>query len=74
MSVVYGLQERIDLCEERIHDAKDTHERHFYEDRLVYLENLNRRYSDTFSRRDHKILEIQEKNQCAAKDEIRSNL
>lgn len=40
--VVYDLEKREEITEERIRGAYDSHERHFYEARLVYIENMLR--------------------------------
>lgn len=42
--VVYDLESRKSICEQKIIDALDSHERHFFEQRLVYLENLTKKY------------------------------
>lgn len=42
--VIYDILTRKSILEQRIKEAHDTHERHFFEDRLVYLENLTKKY------------------------------
>ena len=42
--VIYDLEKRAELCEENVREALDTHERHFYEDRLTYLINILKKY------------------------------